>query len=358
MDARPTGTVPVPHQTLPSHSGHEASRTPPTSQPTTAAAKTQLAQAIVPVNSQRANVTRVIDGDTIVVEMDSRSYRVRYIGVDTPEVGDSCAEEATAANAWLVAGKTVTLIKDVSETDRYGRLLRYVYVDDVFVNAELARQGYAQAVTYPPDVKNADLFVDLASQAREAGIGCYRAVQEIPLPVSTPATLTYYVTGTQGVNIRSCAATACAVLAVATYGESLEVVGTAHEWHEIRLADGQTGYIAAWLTSSSQPSAAPAVQQPAAPQQFAAPKQPAPAGPSLPEQPPPGEPPAPPPPPPAPQEPPPPPPAAPAFVCDCNKTCPMMVSCEEAYFQLNQCGCSRRDGDSDGVPCEEICPGG
>lgn len=52
------------------------------------------------------------------------------------------------------------------------------------------------------------------------------------------------------------------------------------------------------------------------------------------------------------------PPAAPGFTCNCSKTCPQMASCDEAYFQLNQCGCSARDGDHDGVPCESICPGG
>lgn len=46
------------------------------------------------------------------------------------------------------------------------------------------------------------------------------------------------------------------------------------------------------------------------------------------------------------------------YQCNCSKTCPQMASCEEAYYQLNQCGCSKRDGDSDGVPCEDICPGG
>jgi hypothetical protein len=50
--------------------------------------------------------------------------------------------------------------------------------------------------------------------------------------------------------------------------------------------------------------------------------------------------------------------ATPGFTCSCSRTCEQVVSCEEAYFQLNQCGCGRRDGDNDGVPCENICPGG
>ncbi len=51
-------------------------------------------------------------------------------------------------------------------------------------------------------------------------------------------------------------------------------------------------------------------------------------------------------------------PIAPKYICDCSKTCPQMSSCEEAYFQLNNCGCSKRDGNNNGIPCETICPGG
>jgi len=94
-------------------------------------------------------VTRVIDGDTIEVSIAGESYKVRYIGIDTPELDDkrpkfcALAQEATRYNRELVKGKTVRLEKDISETDQYGRLLRYVYVGDIFVNAELVRQGLA-----------------------------------------------------------------------------------------------------------------------------------------------------------------------------------------------------------------------
>ena len=113
-----------------------------------------------------AEVIRVIDGDTIEVEIDGSSYRVRYIGIDTPEVGQPCADEATEKNRELVEGKVVWLEKDVSETDRYGRLLRYVYVDDTFVNDELVRLGYAVVSTYPPDVAHEDDFVTAEFMAR------------------------------------------------------------------------------------------------------------------------------------------------------------------------------------------------
>ena len=79
--------------------------------------------------------------------------------------------EASERNRQLVEGRTVYLEKDVSETDRYGRLLRYVHVDDVMVNATLVQEGYAQVSTYPPDVKYVDDFLALQRGAMDAGRG-------------------------------------------------------------------------------------------------------------------------------------------------------------------------------------------
>jgi len=123
---------------------------------------------------ERGEVIRVIDGDTIEVRLSGGQVRrVRYIGIDTPERFEDLYAEATRANAGLADGKAVSLVKDVSETDRYGRLLRYVYVGETFINAELVRQGYAAAATYPPDVEYADYFVKLAAEAREKGVGLW-----------------------------------------------------------------------------------------------------------------------------------------------------------------------------------------
>ena len=122
---------------------------------------------------ETAAVIQVIDGDTIVIEGD---YRVRYIGIDTPEIRpavEAYGGEAWQANRELVEGKEVRLERDMSETDRYGRLLRYVYVDDVFVNAELVRQGLAEVKSYPPDTKYQDYFEELESLARKAGLGMW-----------------------------------------------------------------------------------------------------------------------------------------------------------------------------------------
>jgi micrococcal nuclease len=122
----------------------------------------------------QVNVVRVIDGDTIEVE---GGARVRYIGIDAPEVypqTEYYGPEAWAWNRELVEGKTVTLEKDVSETDGYGRLLRYVWVDGVFVNGELVRLGYARAISYPPDTKYQERLEQLEEEAREARRGLWR----------------------------------------------------------------------------------------------------------------------------------------------------------------------------------------
>lgn len=121
-------------------------------------------------------VTRVIDGDTIEIE---GGQGVRYIGIDTPETVhpskpvECFGLEASNKNKELVEGKEVRLEKDVSETDTWGRLLRYVYVDDIFVNDYLVKQGYAYASTVPPDVKYAEQFVRAQREAKEYNRGLW-----------------------------------------------------------------------------------------------------------------------------------------------------------------------------------------
>jgi endonuclease YncB( thermonuclease family) len=132
---------------------------------------------------ETAIVTRVVDGDTIVANINGTEYKVRYIGMDTPETVDPrkpvqfMGKEASAKNKELVDGRTVKLEKDVSNTDRYGRLLRYVYVEQngqwIMVNAELVKLGFAQVATYPPDVKYQSMFLDLQRQAKEQNLGLW-----------------------------------------------------------------------------------------------------------------------------------------------------------------------------------------
>lgn len=116
---------------------------------------------------------RVVDGDTLELR---DGTRVRLIGINTPELahpqgGDECyGKQATAfAEKLLRPGARLRLVLDVETHDRYKRLLAYVYraSDGLFVNAELARRGYAFVETVPPNVEHADLFLRLTRQARE-----------------------------------------------------------------------------------------------------------------------------------------------------------------------------------------------
>ncbi len=121
-------------------------------------------------------VKRVVDGDTIEL---ANGEKVRYIGIDTPETVDprkpvQCfGKEASAKNKNLVEGKMVRLEKDVRDRDQYGRLLRYVYIDDLFVNLELVKTGYARIDTVPPDVKFSKIFLAAQQEAKEQGIGLW-----------------------------------------------------------------------------------------------------------------------------------------------------------------------------------------
>jgi micrococcal nuclease len=138
-------------------------------------------------------VVNIVDGDTIDVVVNGVEMRVRYIGMDTPEVHSGVewlGPESSAANSALVAGKEVVLEKDVSETDQYGRALRYVWVDDdsgwLLVNLELIRLGFASVTTYPPDVKYVDeLYLAAQAEAQTAGVGRWEAAPT-PVPVAAP----------------------------------------------------------------------------------------------------------------------------------------------------------------------------
>jgi endonuclease YncB( thermonuclease family) len=120
-----------------------------------------------------AVVTSVTDGDTIEVQIGGVGYRVRYIGVNTPERDEPCYSEARRANLALVENRAVTLVADRENTDRFGRLLRYVYADGVFVNARLIEEGYAEVVQYPPNVSFAASFIPLEQAATAANRGCH-----------------------------------------------------------------------------------------------------------------------------------------------------------------------------------------
>jgi len=131
-------------------------------------------------------VTRAVDGDTIEIE---GGEKVRYIGIDTPETVDprkpvQCfGIEASKKNKELVEGKTVRLEKDITDRDKYSRLLRYVWVDDLFVNLELVKQGFATSYTYPPDIKYQEEFLAAEKEARENKLGLWEACPIVASPM-------------------------------------------------------------------------------------------------------------------------------------------------------------------------------
>jgi micrococcal nuclease len=121
-----------------------------------------------------ATVTRITDGDSIEVEMKGVAFRVRYIGIDAPEMnGEPLGEESRAANIALAGGKRIVMIRDLSEADRYGRLLRHVFADGVFVNRELVRLGLARAEDYPPDIACFEDFKAAEEEARMEQLGIW-----------------------------------------------------------------------------------------------------------------------------------------------------------------------------------------
>lgn len=136
------------------------------------------AEALQEQTWQKTTVKRVIDGDTIELE---GGYKLRYIGIDTPETVDprkgvQCfGQEASLRNKELIEGKEIYLEKDVSETDRYGRLLRYVYLatNSASINEQLVSEGFAVSSSYPPDIKHQEKFKTKEEEARQAKRGLW-----------------------------------------------------------------------------------------------------------------------------------------------------------------------------------------
>ena len=129
-----------------------------------------------------AIVVEVVDGDTVEVEMAGRSERVRLIGIDTPEAtggilpAECYGDEASAFTGTLLpTGTEVRLTRDIEARDRYDRLLAYVHraADGLFVNLEIAANGYAEALIIEPNAIHADAFYAAAAGARNQGLGLW-----------------------------------------------------------------------------------------------------------------------------------------------------------------------------------------
>lgn len=227
------------NQETPTSSG-STSQTPLISQPTS---KTQL--------NQLYRVVKVIDGDTIQVEINGKIETLRLIGIDAPETGDSRSlvscfgNEATNKAKEALTGKSVYLEADPTqgERDKYQRLLRYVFLaDGTNFNKFMISQGFAHEYTYRIPYKYQAEFKQAERQAREKKLGLW-------------------------------ADDACSVSSVTPQVQTQPP------------------------TSKSSGT----------------------------------------------------------YTCDCGKLCSQIATCEEAYFQLNQCGCTKRDSDKDGIPCESLC---
>jgi micrococcal nuclease len=179
IESSPTLVAPIQHA-IPTS---ESTATPREARPTPDALFRPTGQ------TTKATVVRVVDGDTIVVNVDGTQYKVRYIGMDTPETVDPSrpvqwmGPEASAANKALVLGRMIVLEKDVSETDRFGRLLRYVWLTDgaewTLVNLALVQQGFASVSTYPPDVKYVDVYLAAELGARTHLVGLWGAAPTV-----------------------------------------------------------------------------------------------------------------------------------------------------------------------------------
>lgn len=137
---------------------------------------------------QTGRVVRIMDGDTIVV---AGVGTVRYLGIDTPELHhpekpvERFAARAAATNRSLVLGRQVRLQTDREPRDAYGRLLAYVYVGPVMVNAEMVRRGMAETFAFAPNTRHRQMFDRLEREARAAGRGQWGALEGGP-PYGTP----------------------------------------------------------------------------------------------------------------------------------------------------------------------------
>lgn len=135
-----------------------------------------------PIRSEFCRVIRIIDGDTIVVNNGSKNEKVRFIGINTPETVDPKSpierygKEASAFTRRMLEGKKVRLEYDIQQRDKYLRLLAYVYLENgQMFNRMLVEEGYAQAMTVPPNIKYQQDFIRLERKARENNKGLWNS---------------------------------------------------------------------------------------------------------------------------------------------------------------------------------------
>lgn len=146
---------------------------------------------VLPREKTTHNVIHVIDGDTIVVDINGVEEKVRLIGVDTPELNStddtiaSFAKTAADFTAQKLNNRQILIELDTQERDRYQRVLAYVYLQGVMFNKILLREGLAQVATYPPNVTYADDFVELQRKAVENQVGLWSQTTPISSAIQT-----------------------------------------------------------------------------------------------------------------------------------------------------------------------------
>lgn len=150
-------------------------------EPTKADVKpTSVKPTITKISKNLYNVTRIVDGDTIVIDYKGKQEKVRLIGVNTPETVkpnspvEHYGKEASDFTKKMLTNKKVELEFDIGQRDKYNRLLAYIYLDGVMFNKTLVKEGYAQVMTIPPNVKYADEFIKLQKEARENKRGLWK----------------------------------------------------------------------------------------------------------------------------------------------------------------------------------------
>lgn len=126
--------------------------------------------------NERVFVGRVIDGDTIEIE---GGKRVRLLGIDAPEKGQFLYNESTEWLTSKIEGREVKLEADEEKRDKYGRLLKYVFLGNEFINLELVKQGYAKALIIPPNERYAEQILEAEEKAREKKIGIWKFDQDL-----------------------------------------------------------------------------------------------------------------------------------------------------------------------------------
>lgn len=214
----------------------------PTATPTTAG---------IPTNATRAQLAAVIDGDTIDVLLNGRVERVRYIGIDAPDRFQPGYQAAMEANRRLLAPGTIYLVRDQSERDGVGRLLRYVYTaDNTFVNRQMIAQGWAQPLENPPDTSHAAEFRRLAVTAAKAIRGFWRGSSDYDGAMSYGLTI-------MAVNLRDGPGVEFEVSSWMPAETTFTIFGrnTAGDWLQIRAPDGNGGWVYAPLVWVNVPIA-------------------------------------------------------------------------------------------------------